>query len=355
MAYFLFNGVSIAAISSAVPKNLINVNNYKGVFKDDVVNDFIIKAGIETKRISIEEQTSSDLGFAAAKQIIESKNVNSKDIKIIIYISKTPDYRNPPTAAVLHKRLDLPIDCLAYDVNHGSTGFVYGLQIGCSLLQSTLSKYCLVLVGDTNSKQFSVHNPNGIPYGDAATAILLERKQNSNPIHSLTKSFGENFHSYILRQGGFRENQKQMDADPNQENLLVDKKKYHEFVLSELPKLINEFFIKSGSSRKEFDLMLCHQEDKELLNQIYNNLGIPLHEIHTNITKYGNTSGASIPLLLADVLKNDKSDGEQNVLVCAFGEGFSLGVAGFTINARDVYQSLETDEFFQDGTVSRVF
>jgi 3-oxoacyl-[acyl-carrier-protein] synthase-3 len=149
MSFYQFNNVKISGIASAIPK----------------------------QARSVDLQSASDLGYAAAVHLLETLTIDRNQLGFIIFLTKTPDYRSPASAIVLQHRLELPIDCLAYDVNLGSVGFIVGLQLGCSLLNGLNTTKGLVIIGDTNSKQLAEDHPHYADFGDAATAILLEKKE----------------------------------------------------------------------------------------------------------------------------------------------------------------------------------
>ena len=179
MSFASFHNISISGIATAVP----------------------------TQKHAVEGQTASDLGFAAAEKLLEEKITNRSELGFIVFLTKTPDYRSPASAIVLQHRLQLPIDCLAYDVNLGALGFVAGIQLGCSLINGLNTRKGLIVIGDTNSKQLEDQHPLLAHFGDGATAILLEQAASST-INLATFSQGEGYQSYLLPGGGFRTNER---------------------------------------------------------------------------------------------------------------------------------------------------
>lgn len=135
MAFSEFRDIRIAAIVSAVPETSTSANS--GVPRASA------------------EQTASDLGYSAVRNILDHEGIDKEEVGILIFASKTPDYRSPATACVLHGRLGFSVDCVAFDVNLGSNGFTLGLQSVCSLLASSKKKYAILVAGDTTSKQTS--------------------------------------------------------------------------------------------------------------------------------------------------------------------------------------------------------
>ena len=137
MAEFILKGIGIKGISCAVPNNCVDNTIYYDKFGKDAVDNVIKMTGVKSSYRTAENQTASDLCFVAASNLIKNKNINLDEIGALVFISQTPDYRLPATACVLHKRLGLSKQCMAFDVNLGCSGWVYGLNIVGSLLNTS--------------------------------------------------------------------------------------------------------------------------------------------------------------------------------------------------------------------------
>jgi 3-oxoacyl-[acyl-carrier-protein] synthase III len=352
MASFSFKNASVSGIAVAIPERIVQLSTYESTFGKSNVEKFIREAGIISKHIADEEQTASDLGFIASKKLIDNKGINNEDIRVLIFVSRTPDYRNPPSAAILHYRLNLSKDCLAYDINMGSAGFIYGLEVCCSLVEKMGIKYGLLIVGDTSSKLCSGSNPASMLFGDAVSAILIEKKTEYTPIFINTYAYGYQYDRYILRDGGFRLLPAKMETDPKKNDLVIMEDDYHSFVLSELPPRLESFLNTHNISINSFDIIALHQERNDLTIALKNKLSLKDELTPVRIRTYGNTSGASIPLLLADIYGNNEET-EIKVLSIGYGEGFSLGFSVFKINSSDIMPVIETVEVFSEGSVDR--
>jgi len=361
MSFYTFQDIAITGLASAVPGNSLKTESFGSKFGNEAVDAFRLKTGIESLHISADEQTASDLGFDAAVSLLDKKQLDLADIGCIIFVSRTPDYRSPATAAVLHKRLKLSVDCVAYDINMGGAGFVYGLQMSCSILDEINKSYALLIIGDTNSKQISDENQLSMSMGDGASAILLEKKHSAAPIYINTQANGNGYDAFIHSEGGFRiPSDKEYTQDAIHANkavidtLEINETAMNSFIVNEIPSTITKFVSKLNTTLKQFDFVSLQQENEFLLKQIAEKLNIPFEELPVNYQNFGNTSGNSIPLLLVDKLANQENR-EVKVLACGFGEGFSSGVTAFTINTSDILPLLKTDNFYQEGVVSHIF
>jgi 3-oxoacyl-[acyl-carrier-protein] synthase-3 len=345
MAHSEFSNVVIKGIATAVPKGIEYIEKVQSKANSSNKDKFGKEISGMQKRVSLEEQTASDLGFIAAEALIKEMKLDVGEISFLVFVTRTPDYRNPPSAAVLQYRLGLNTDCLAYDVNMGGAGFIYGLQIACSLVECMPIKYGLLIVGDTATKLTDSHNSQYNTFGDSVSAILLEKKLNSNLISIITRSFGAEYNSYILRNGGFR-------ATKHAQNLTINNTKFDLFATSELTSAIEDLLKQSETNLKSYDLIALHQESIEIIKNITSNFRLSEEKIFFNIQSYGNTSGSSIPLLLND-LWGCEIGRNVKVLSAGYGEGFSLGIASFSINTGNVIPIIESDDFFEGGSISR--
>lgn len=331
MAFSHFNTISISGIATAVPKNAIAVS------------------GTQNVRHAVDLQTASDLGFEAANQLLNKKNIDVSQIGFIIFISKTPDYRSPASAIVLQSRLNLPIDCLAYDVNLGSVGFPVGLQLGSSLLNGLNTSTGLIIIADTNSKQLYADFNSAI-LGDAATAILMEKKENALPITIQQFSDGNGFDSHIIPQGAFRTTKErpniEVSSNPNEgisNKLILDKERIHDFYSNKIPESITNFLNANKSSLSDYGTLAFQQSNAETLQTIAGKLGI---ELPSNFNDFGDVSGSSVALLLKP------NESHQRILTCSYGEGFSWAIADFYLEKDTILPLLETDNYFTEGFVT---
>lgn len=176
MAKFKLDGIKIEGVACAVPDNPVDTKTFYSKFGQKKVDNFIKMTGVEQTYRTFEEQTASDLCFVAAQNLIEKKKINPQDIGALVFISQTPDYFMPATACVLHKRLRLSQNCMAFDVNLGCSGWVYGLNIAGSLMLSSDIEKAILCFGDTSVKPVSPEDKSSaMLFGEAGSATLLSK------------------------------------------------------------------------------------------------------------------------------------------------------------------------------------
>lgn len=362
-----FENIRIVGISTAVPKNKEVISEvFSERFGAEAVASFSKTTGVYERHLTLQEQTASDLAFVAAEELIEKKNIEKSAIGICIFVTQNPDYNIPATACVLHKRLGLQKDCLAFDINLGCSGYVYGLQVVASLLETTNCKYGLLLVGDTSNKPCL--NGAGIApndksavmlFGEGGSATVLEKCSKTSTIATAYRTDGEGFKAIITPAGRCRNCsapfERVMWADGNERSdydLYMNGVDVFTFTITEVPKMINEFLEANQYNKEDFDCYAFHQANVYIFKQIIKKAKLPKDKFLVSMDRYGNTSVTSIPLTLCDKYGEQNEGIDRNVFSCGFGIGLSWGIASFVVNENDILPIIETDDYYKDGGVS---
>lgn len=358
MAFSKFQSVHIKGLATALPLHTFAFTSLTEAVANSAVQSWIEKTGHSSNRKALEVQTASDLGFEAATTILDNHKIDLDTIGVLVFASKTPDYRSPATAIVLHKRLGLSMDCLAYDCNMGGAGFHYGLQIVSSLLATTNKKHGLLIVGDTTSKQIASNSLLQLEYGDACSAVLVEKTPDSLPMHIQTHSYGEAYPVFMIEKGGYRNKNSEdlsyfwKEEDLSENNFIIrDAITFKSLAYEKITTSVLPFIEKCQAKSTDFDAFIFPQEDGELLLYLANQLNVPANSLQYDLSKVGTIAGATIPYLLGELVKSTKKP-SLRVLSCSYGEGFSWAFSDFTINTSQVYPTLETNSFFEEGSVT---
>lgn len=348
-----FNNIKISALSAAV-SNYWTSNIYNNEDDISVIKKFIKKTGVEGRYNAGDQQTSSDFCYAAAQEILKKKQIDKNDIGVLVFVTQSPDYRIPATACVLHKRLDLNKNCIAFDVNLGCSGFVYGLNIVSSLLNNSNCKMGLLLCGDTSAKEKSKKHKTktshsaSMLFGDSGTAVLLE-KVTSKPINIVLKTDGNSFRSIIDVFGYYRHPDPSINSivGPQMDDIAV-----FNFAVSEVPQLLKNVMDLNSRTPEDYDCLALHQANLFILKQIAKRTGFSMDKTLISLDKFGNTSSSSIPISLVKEYGDSLLNKEIHVLMCGFGVGLSWGAVDCYLNTQDILPLIHTDEFFEDGYTS---
>ena len=362
MAFFRFNNIRISAVAAAVPKTVVKVDSFADKFGKDYVERFKETTGVHQYRKTKEHQTASDLCFTATEKIITEKKLNLSEIGALVFVAHSTDYRRPATACVLHKRLNLKKDCIAFDINLGCSAFVYGLQAVCALMQNSDIRKALLLVGETLTKMTNPKDQSvSMIFGDAGSAILLEKEESGleTSIQGILKTDGNGYQDIIAPAGGFRNMNAPHDdfiwPDGNIRNLyntIMQGENVFSFTISDVPRTIKDFFAKTGTTIEDYDCFAFHQANLFITNMLAKKLKADILKFPISLNRYGNTSAPAIPLTICDAYGKNSLSQKLNFLMCGFGVGLSWGVCSAEINISDIYPIIESDDFFEEGIIN---
>ena len=338
----LTSNISIRAFGLSLPETIKhNIDN--DVFASKLeAEKFISVTGVKERRVTTENQCSSDLCFEAAQKIFKHLDIKPSEIGILINVTQTPDFHGPMNASILQNRLGLPLNCISFDIPSGCSGFIFGLYTILGLMKSYKISKGLFLIGDTLSKQASQNDVSAQPlFGDGATAVLLENFNSKNEFFFELGGDGSGFETIYLPGGGYRNpitiESLKIKTDPldgiqrNELNCIMRGMDVFSFGITVVPNLILNSLQESNLSIDDIDYFVLHQANKFMLEKIRNKCKIPTEKFLTSLEIYGNTSGASIPITIVNSFKKGTQK-DLKILVCGFGVGLSWGVAIFKLD-----------------------
>lgn len=337
MAYLKYQNVGIRALAAAVPHTIIHNYEYTQYFPADQVKAVVDKIGIYERRFADEKTCSSDLCFAAAEKLLEDNKVDRSEIDLLVFVSQTPDYRMPATSILLQDRLGLPMSTIAFDVNLGCSGFLYGLSIVYGFMEKQRLRKALLLDGETRSKVYSPKDrKSAFLFGDGGVAALIERDEKYKESYFSLNSDGSRGDLIMIPGGGYRH---MSSIETLQEkivdeygNIRSDEQGYmngsdvFNFVIKEIPRDIKNLLEYTEIDRDALDYIVFHQANNFINSYIAKKMKLDVTKIPSTIAKYGNTSSVSVPLTIISELK-DKLEGDKKLLLSAFGVGMTWATA----------------------------
>lgn len=349
--------IKIVGIACAVPKTKVEYTEYFDTFGETNVKKFVKMTGVKSRHLSKKEQTSSDLAFAAAEKLLDELKWERDSIDGIIFVTQTPDYKIPATACVLHKRLGLSENCIAFDVNLGCSGYVYGVHMAASYMQCENIKRMLLLVGDTSNKAVSNQDKSSaMLFGEGGAATAFERDDDAEGIQFLLRTKGDGFKAIILPSGAYRNPDGKKERYEFAEGVIrsdyelyMNGTEVFNFTISDVPKAINEFEEIFKRNKEDTDLYVMHQANVFMLKTIAGRADIPKDKMPISMDRYGNTSVTSIPLTICDACEKMKEHKKLNLTCSGFGVGLSWGVISMQVESDKCFPIIETDDCFLEG------
>jgi len=337
MAFLSIKHVSLKGVSACVPKHVEYNAHYPWLNKEEI-NKYIETTGIKKRHCGPGDGSlcTSDLCYVAAEKVIAALGWEKSEIELLIFVSHTADYKLPSTACILQNRLGLSKECMTFDVPYGCSGYVYGLGLASNLLSSGCLKKALLLVGNTQSVYASPEDRSTtLLFGDAGTATALAYdSENRDTITCHYATDGSKYDILIVPDGGCRNPvhagsfvMEEFDEGIKRSRLheMMDGPAVFAFTLSEVPRSLKALLKKFEIEFESIDYLLLHQANKFLCEKIRKKMGFEPEKVPSNLESYGNTSGATLPLLMVTNLGEELQNRKLDLLLAGFGVGLSLG------------------------------
>ena len=302
------NNIGIIGIGSYVPEKILTNEDID--LLGNGTNSVWVKEklGIEERRI-VQDEVTSDLAYYAAIAAIEDACISKDDIDLVIIATSSPDRISPSTAIIMTKRLDIKKP--AFDINAVCTGFVYGLQIASSLLITGQYKKILLIGADSYSRITDWKKRDCVFFGDGAGAVILSEVENG---WISTELFGD-------------ANGKESFTCHHSDKFQMDGKAVFDFGTTVLPTTIKNSLKNLYISKEDVDWIVPHQPGHRVLLKTAGTLDFPVEKIIFNMKKFANTAGASIPMALDSLYKNNKIKSGDIIVMPAIGSGWTYGVS----------------------------
>ena len=338
MAQWSVPGIRLSGVASAVPEPTRSADDLAALFGPEEAGKIVESVGVQTRHIAGDSTCTSDLCLAAANRLLDQLDWSRDSIDALILVTQTPDYVLPATACSLHHRLGLGTQCLAFDVNQGCSGYVYGLAIMSRLLGAGTVTRALLLTGDTLSRVVSPVDRAAAPlFGDAGSATCLEFCEGAPPMFFDLGTNGAGVEHLLTRAGGFRtqrspattrRTERENGNIRSDSDLFMDGAEVFMFTLSAVPGLIKRTLQGAGWERDDVDAFVLHQANAFMLRHLRKRLKLTPEQFVIALSKYGNTASASIPLAMSDSWSSNSPTGPMKLVLGGFGTGWSwAGVA----------------------------
>jgi 3-oxoacyl-[acyl-carrier-protein] synthase III len=313
-------GFRIAGVATCVPARVADNLDCGAEYGETEVRKVVAMAGVKQRRLSDVGVTSADLCFEAAASLLEKLGWARESVTGLILVTQTPDYWLPSTSCVVHKWLGLSDGCAAFDVGLGCSGYPYGLYIAASMLNSGGQQRILVLHGETPSKFTSPDDhATTLLFGDAGSATALEPLIGAPEAVFAQYTDGSGYDQLIIRGGGFRD---RMPADPRHHFVEMDGAGIFNFTVKRVPALINDTLAFAKLQVSDVDCFLFHQSNRFIMKHIAKKCGLPEERVPMVLEHFGNSGGASVPLVLTQALAQ-RATASMRVMMVAYGVGLS--------------------------------
>jgi 3-oxoacyl-[acyl-carrier-protein] synthase III len=315
----------LAGVGGYVPPTI--VTNTELARQLGLADDWIeSRTGIRCRHVVDAGTSTGDLAVEAGARALKSAGHAAVDA--VVLATATPDHPMPATAPAVAARLGL-CGVPAYDLNAVCAGFIYALASGAMLIRGDLAERVLVIGADAFSSIVPMSDPViGPLFGDGAGAVVLRAGEEDEPgalIDFDLGSDGELAELIMIPGGGARQRSGGAPADSDGMYFTMDGKRVFTAAVTRMAQSSKALLGKLGRAAADVDRIVGHQANARILRAIAMQLDVPPERLVMNIDRVGNTSAASIPLALADAVREGGLEAGQFVLLTGFGGGLAWG------------------------------
>lgn len=276
------------------------------------------RTGIKQRHVA-EAENTSDMCFHVAKKLVDKAAIDPMDLDFIIVATMSPDYTSPSVACQVQGQLGAK-HAMAFDVTAACAGFVYALATAENFVRSGL-KRGIVIGGEKTSKLLDWQDrSSAVLFGDGAAGVLLEANEEPSIMKQMLRADGERANALT---SGYRKNSNIFHEEAETSTALsMDGRGIWNFALNDVTKSLKEFI-----GEETVDYYLLHQANKRIIEKIARKMNEPIEKFPMNLMNYGNTSAASIPILLDELVEANilSLNSNQKVVLTGYGGGLAWG------------------------------
>jgi 3-oxoacyl-[acyl-carrier-protein] synthase-3 len=314
----------IKGTGSYAPENIVKNDFFKKVGSSD---EWIYKnLGIRERRISTGE-TTSDLATKAGFEAIENAGLKPDDINLIIVATATPDRLAPSCACFVQEKLKA-INAVAFDISAVCSGALFSISTAVQYIKSGMFKHVLVIGADTFSTITDWSRRDSVFFGDGAGAMVISgTEEDKGFVDFLLHSDGRGKDHFTVMAGGSEEPTSNESVKNNKHFFQMNGQEVFKTAIDVVPKSIKKLLDKNNYKIGDIKCLLPHQPSIGILRKIAERIGMPFEKVKTNMDRYANTSGGTIPIILDETRKNEGFKTGDMVLFAAVGAGWTWGSA----------------------------
>lgn len=304
------NGMHIKATGRYVPEKVVTNDDLSRMV--DTSDEWIrTRTGICERHFLAEGETHFEMLTAAARDAITRAGISKEDIGAVVVATLTAEYKTPSTACRIQAELGLPDGIPCFDINAACSGFLYGLQMGKSMLDFVKAPYVLLVSGEALTRITDMTDRSTcVLFGDGAGAMILERSD----AHRFEAVLGARGNTELL-------------SCPDGGTLSMAGQDVFRFAVETIPKCIDEVLQKASLTLEDIDYVVCHQANARIIQYVIRKLKAPEEKFYMNVANYGNTSAGSIPIALDEMAKAGMLSAGKRVICVGFGSGLTWGGA----------------------------
>ncbi|MCC7075470.1 MAG: ketoacyl-ACP synthase III [Deltaproteobacteria bacterium] len=334
----------IAGTGHYAPPNVVTNQDLVDKFKIDTTNEWIVqRTGIEQRHFAGDGVGPSDLGYEATQMALSRAGLTAADVDFIVFATLSPEHAFPGSGCYLQAKLGIP-GVPAMDIRNQCSGFLYALAAAKGLVETGMSKTCLVVGGERHSSGLDLTTEGrqiACLFGDGAGAVVLratsdEDFEKGRGIRWMNLGADGRFADALSQKVWDNRHAPFIPKDPVTGKGIVEKEKLwcqmdgKQVFKNAVEKMILSVMgmcMENQIEPADLDLVVCHQANLRINEYVRDQLGLSPEKVPNNIQRYGNTTAATIPILLSELEADGRLKRGMKVALVAFGSGFTWGSA----------------------------
>lgn len=321
----------IVGIGHYVPDNVVTNKDLEKLM--ETTDEWIVtRTGIRERRWVNEKIGTSDLAVRASAKAIEMAGIVPKDIDLVIFATLTSDYNFPGSAVQIQDKMGM--DTIgAFDIKAACSAFIYGLSIGDQFIKTGQADNVLVIGAEIQSTGIDITTRGrdmAVLFGDGAGAVVLQPADGNSTILSTHIHSQGKFAKYLWAELPTPIENPCMShkmLDEGRQFPQMNGREVFKNAIVRFPQVIKEALKTNNFEVKDVDLFIPHQANLRITQAVAKRLGVRMDKMYSNIERYGNTTGASIPIALSEACQEGKVKDGDLVILAAFGSGFTWASA----------------------------
>ncbi|MEQ8196608.1 MAG: beta-ketoacyl-ACP synthase III [Clostridiaceae bacterium] len=314
--------IQIISTGSYLPELIVS-NDDMTAFLDTSDEWITSRSGIKSRHIAAKE-TTSYMGAKAAEIALERSGLESKDIDLIVCATLTPDTSAPMVAANIQKELGIE-SAAAFDMNANCSGFIYAVTIAESMMKNCGYKNAIVVGSDANSQILDWSDrATCVLFGDGAGAVVLSDNEKRGIISSYLNCIPDKDEALsrkcVLNKTPFFNSERTEDTKVKMKGQNVMR-----FAVRACIEAVEIVMKKADISMEDIKFIVPHQANKRIIDTAAKTMGVDINKFFVNIDRTGNTSSATIPIALDEMIRNNLIKRGDLIMFVAFGGGLSSG------------------------------
>jgi 3-oxoacyl-[acyl-carrier-protein] synthase-3 len=290
------------------------------------------RTGIKQRYFAGENESTSTMSVASARKALEKAGLQPSDVDLIIVATSSPDHLTPPVSSQVQHMLGCT-NIGAMQLGVGCTGFVYALVTAHQFIASGAFKTVLVIGTELISRWLNMADRNTcVLFGDGSAAVVLQRSEEPGGLLAFELgSDGSGFEHIIVPCGGVKYPPTHERLDRHENAIFMNGKEVFKFATQVPWQSMVRTLKKAGLTADDIDMLIPHQANARIIDAAVEFGGLDRGKVYVNVDRYGNTSAASVPLALCEVLESGRVNKGDSVALVAFGAGLTWATAVYTI------------------------